>query len=291
MPEAAAPFPPELPEASIVRLDGRGEVFVRRHVHPDPNAPTVLLLHGWTASVDLQFIAAYEQLAEVCSFVGLDHRGHGRGLRTFERYELEDVADDAAALCRALDLPPVIAIGYSMGGPITMHLARRHPDLVAGIVLQATALEWRATLRERLAWKLMPLFGTAIRSWLQPHVLRKGVGRMVPDNSSLAPYRDWLAAEANRNDPRVIVEAGKALSRHDARPWASSLGVPAGSLISTRDRLVKPRKQRALADAVGATTVEVPMDHLGSIEQPDEFAAATVELVRRITYQLGSDPS
>jgi len=284
-------FPPQLPEGSIVCLEGRGEVFIRRHVHPDPNAPTVLLLHGWTASVDLQFIAAYEQLAQVCSFVGLDHRGHGRGLRTFERYELEDVADDAAALCRALELPPVIAVGYSMGGPITMHLARRHPDLVAGIVLQATALEWRATWRERIAWRFVPLFGTAIRSWVQPHVLRKGVARMVPDESPLAPYRDWLAAETNRNDPRVIVEAGKALSRHDARPWASSLDVPAASLISTRDRLVKPRKQRSLARAVGATTLEVPMDHLGSIEQPDDFAAATVELVGHIASQLGSDPS
>ena len=91
-----AVFPPQLPEGSIVRLDGRGEVFVRRHIHPDRNAPTVLLLHGWTASVDAQFIAVYERLAETCSFVGLDHRGHGRGLRTFDRYELEDVADDAA---------------------------------------------------------------------------------------------------------------------------------------------------------------------------------------------------
>ena len=286
-----AVVPPQLPEGSIVRLDGRGEVFVRRHIHPDRNAPTVLLLHGWTASVDAQFIAVYERLAETCSFVGLDHRGHGRGLRTFDRYELEDVADDAAALCQALDLPPVIATGYSMGGPITMHLARRHPDLVAGIVLQATALEWRATLRERIGWRFMPLFGTAIRSRLQPRWLRRSVERMVPVESPLAPYRDWLAAELNRNDPRVMVEAGKALSRYDARSWASSLGVPAGCLISTRDRLVKPRKQWALAAAVEATTVEVPMDHLGSIEQPDEFAAATVELVRRITYQLGSDPS
>ncbi len=278
-----SPFPPFLPLGRILRLDGRGEFFVRRHVHPDPAAPTVLLLHGWTASCDLQFLAVYEALAEICSFVGIDHRGHGRGLRTFERYELEDVADDAAAVCRHLDLPPVTAIGYSMGGPVALHLARRHPDLVTDVILQATALEWRATLRERLAWRLVPVLGSAIRSWLQPYALRRGVSRIVPDGSRFAPYRDWMTAETMRNDPRVIVEAGKALGRYDARPWAGSLGVPAGVLVSTRDRLVKPTKQRALAAALDATVVDVPMDHFGAIEQPDEYAAATLELLRRLS--------
>ncbi len=281
--ELGSPFPPSLPPGEILRLPGRGEIFVRRHVHPDPDAPTVLLLHGWTASADLQFLAAYDALAEVCSFVGVDHRGHGRGIRSFRPYELEEVADDAAAVCRALELPPVTAVGYSMGGPITLHLARRHPELVSGIVLQATALEWRATRRERMMWKLLPLFGSVIRAWWQPRALRRSVARMITDDSSFAPYRDWLAAETMRNDARVIVEAGRALSRYDARPWAGSLGIPAGVLVSTRDRLVKPAKQRVLAQTLDATVVDVPMDHLGAIEQPTDFAAATVELVRRLT--------
>ena len=80
-----------------MRIEGRGELFVRLHRHPDPAAPTVLLLHGWTASSDLQFFTAYEALAERCTFVGIDHRGHGRGLRSPDAFTLEDAADDAAA--------------------------------------------------------------------------------------------------------------------------------------------------------------------------------------------------
>ena len=76
---------PWMPPAEIVRVDGRGEFFVRRHQHPDPAAPTVMLLHGWTASADLQFFTAYRGLAEHYSFIGIDHRGHGRGLRTLDR--------------------------------------------------------------------------------------------------------------------------------------------------------------------------------------------------------------
>ncbi len=283
--------PPWLPPARIVEVPGRGEFFVREHTHADPSAPTVLLLHGWTASSDLQFMSAYQALAEVCSFVGIDHRGHGRGMRTLRPFDLDDVADDAAAVLRELGVGPVIALGYSMGGPIALHLTRRHPDLVAGLVVQATALEWRNTLRERLTWRLLPIMGVALRSWTQPLVLRKGTERLIEDGSPLHPYRAWLVAEAMRNEPRAMVEAGKALSRYDARPWASELGVPAAMLISTKDRLVKPRKQRELAAALQATVVEVEMDHLGTLDRPIQFASATVELVAAVSAALDAGSS
>lgn len=278
--------PPWLPPARVVRVEGRGEFFVRHHVHADPHAPTVLLLHGWTATADLQFLAAYPALAEMCSFIGIDHRGHGRGMRTLRPFDLDDVADDAAAVVRELGIGSVIALGYSMGGPITLHLARRHPDIVSGLVLQATALEWRATLRERLTWRLLPVMGVALRSWTQPLVLRKGTDFLLDESSSLWPYRRWLVAEAMRNEPRVMIEAGKALSSYDARPWASGLGKPAAMLVSTKDRLVKPRKQRQLADAVSAKVIEVDMDHLGALERPVQFASATVELVSSVAAEL-----
>ena len=280
--------PPWLPRGEIVRVEGRGDFFIRRHVHEDPNAPTVLLLHGWTASSDLQFLAAYRALGEVCSFVGIDHRGHGRGLRTLQPFELEDVADDAAAVVRELGIESVVALGYSMGGPIALHLTRRHRDLVSGLVVQATALEWRGTVRERLTWRLLPIMGVALRSWTQPLVLRKGTDFLIDETSSLWPHRRWIVAETMRNEPRVMIEAGKALSRYDAGPWAADLGVPAAMLISTKDRLVRPRKQRQLAAALAAKVIEVEMDHLGALERPAQFASATVELVASVAPALAS---
>jgi pimeloyl-ACP methyl ester carboxylesterase len=44
-----------------------------------------------------------------------------------------------------------------MGGPVGLLLARRHPDKVAALVMQATALEWRRTARERIVWRLLPV--------------------------------------------------------------------------------------------------------------------------------------
>ena len=89
---------PWLPEGRIVSVPDRGEFFVRYFQHADPSAPTLLLLHGWTASSDVQFFTAYEELAQHYSFVGIDHRGHGRGIRPTRTFSLEECADDAAAV-------------------------------------------------------------------------------------------------------------------------------------------------------------------------------------------------
>ena len=276
---AASIVLPWLPEGRTVLLPRRGEIFARVHHHPDSTAPTLLLLHGWTASADLQFFTAYEALGAHYSFVAVDHCGHGRGLRTAGKFELEDAADDAAALVRVLGLGPVITVGYSMGGPISLLLAHRHPDVVRAIAVQATALEWNASRLERIRWRAVRLVGPLMRSWAYPQWLRFGIGRLLGVGHELDAYIPWLEAETRRGDPLAIVQAGRALSRYDARPWASSLGKPAASLVTTKDRLVLPRKQYELARALDAHVVEVEGDHLVPWEQPAAFSAATLAVV------------
>jgi pimeloyl-ACP methyl ester carboxylesterase len=270
---------PWLPEGRTVVVPGRGELFYRFHRHSDPDAPIAFLLHGWTASGDLQFFTAYEALAAHCSFITFDYRGHGRGLRLQQRFQLEDVADDAAALLRVLGVPPVIAVGYSMGGPIAMLLTRRHPDLVRGIVVEATALEWCSSLLDRIRWKTVRIVGPLLRSVAYQRWLSHGIQRLLGKGHPLEAYVPWLSGEMRRNDPQSIVQAGQALRRYDSRPWAADLQKPAGSLVTTRDRLVRPRKQRALAQVLGAEIRELEGDHISAWEHPTEFAAATVDLV------------
>ena len=86
-----APVSPYLPPGRVINLPGRGEVFVRDSGGA-PAHPAVLLLHGWTASADLNFFAAYAGLAESYRVVALDLRGHGRGMRSAEPFSLEDCA-------------------------------------------------------------------------------------------------------------------------------------------------------------------------------------------------------
>ena len=268
------PVPPSLPPGRVINLAGRGEVFVRDS-GGTPGDPAALLLHGWTASADLNFFPVYAALAESYRVIALDLRGHGRGMRSTEPFALEDCADDAAALLGCLGASNVIAIGYSMGGPIAMLLARRHPGTVGALVMQATALEWNHSARERMVWRLLPVLELSLRLGTGAGVAERILRLQIEQQPELGLYRPWLVAELRRGLARELADAGRALSRYDASAWADQLGLPAVMLVTTRDRLVRPAKQRQLADALHAQVIEIEADHDLPLVNGADFARLT----------------
>jgi pimeloyl-ACP methyl ester carboxylesterase len=278
--EGETPF---LLPGKIIDVPGRGEMFVRHHQHSDSSAPTLLLLHGWTASCDLQFYSAYEELAKYFSLIGVDHRGHGRGLRPNVPVTLEDCADDAAAVARELGATSVITVGYSMGGPISLLTAQRHPELVSGMVLQATALEWSGTRTEK---NKMRFIGPLSHIVGRPRVLRFFFNRTLPRGHETRRFVPWMIAENRRNDPWMIAEAGKAIATFDARGFASTLRKPTSYVLTLRDILVLPHKQHALAAAVNAQIVELDADHMAPILMPREFATTTRQAVNLVVAAI-----
>ena len=109
-----------------VELPGRGTTYAYDRPHPSPSAPTVVLLHGWTATGSLNWATTMTRLADRFRVVVLDHRGHGQGIRDDDKFTLEDCADDAVALLDVLGVGTAIFVGYSMGGPIAQLIWRRH---------------------------------------------------------------------------------------------------------------------------------------------------------------------
>lgn len=273
---------PYLLPPRVLMLPGRGEILVRHQQHPDGSRPTLLLLHGWTASADTQFFTAYEDLARDYSVIAVDHRGHGRGLRPNRPFSLEDCADDAADVARTLGADRVITVGYSMGGPISSLLWQRHPTLVQGMVFQATAMEWNATRSERTRWKVGRVLGPVFRRLSTPRTLKFAIHRVVPRGHEMHRYAPWLIGEIRRNDPWMVSEAGRSLSRYDGRQIAASIAVPVSVVLTTRDRLVPPHKQRALAEAARGHVVELDGDHFVSLAQPREYSEATRRAVDHV---------
>ncbi|HVF14162.1 MAG TPA: alpha/beta hydrolase, partial [Acidimicrobiales bacterium] len=93
------PIPPPLPPGRVVNVPGRGEMFVREAEGAGRRGgPSILLLHGWTLTSDLNWFPFYDGVARHGRMLALDQRGHGRGLRSEDRFTLEAAADDAAAL-------------------------------------------------------------------------------------------------------------------------------------------------------------------------------------------------
>ena len=271
---ALAPVPPSLPPGRVMNLPGRGEVFVR-DCGGTPAGPVVLLLHGWTASADLNFFPVYARLASSYRVIALDLRGHGRGMRSAEPFSLEDCADDADALLGQLGAGHVIVVGYSMGGPVGLLLAHRHPGRVQALVMQATALEWRRTARERMVWRLLSVLELSLRLGTGAGFVERVLRQAIEEQPELDRYRPWLVAEFRRGLARELADAGRALSRYDAQPWAGQLGLPAAMLITTRDRLVRPSKQRQLAEALHAQVIEIDADHDLPLVKGDEYARLT----------------
>jgi pimeloyl-ACP methyl ester carboxylesterase len=271
-PLAPQPLGPPLPPGTIVRVPGRGDVFVRYQAGP-PGAPTVLLVHGWMASADLNWLGAFPALADRYHVVAMDVRGHGRGIRSSEPFSLEDCADDAAALLRELGVPAVVA-GYSMGGAIALLLARRHPEVARGLVMVASAAELARTGLGRGAHLGVPLLGLLLRAGLPDRVARELARHRPLALGALAQSAPWLAGELKRLHPADVVAAGRAVASFDARDWAGELGLPAASVVTLRDRAVPAAKQRATAMALDGHVVELDGGHGVCATEPEALGAA-----------------
>jgi 3-oxoadipate enol-lactonase len=244
-----------MPPARTLIVPGRGELFLR---DSGGSGRAVMLLHGWMADADLNWCGAYGDLAAAgYRVLAIDHRGHGRGLRPLGAFRLADCAADAAAALRQLDAAPALVVGYSMGGAIAQLMVRDHPDTVAGVVLSGTAQHWQDR-RTRRAFKALGVLGLALS--IAPRATWSAGFRRAGLRDS--PETAWALAEMMRHSARDIVEAGRELGRFDSRPWLRPLPIPAAVVLTTRDELVSPGKQRRLAQALQAPVFEAPISHL-----------------------------
>lgn len=278
------PVPP-LPPGRIVNIQGRGETLVRETEAREAGQPAIALAHGWTLSADLNwFSGVYDVAARHGRVVAPDLRGHGRGLRSEEVFTLEAAADDLAVLIRQLGAAPAVLVGYSMGGSIALLCAERHPDCVAGLVLAATALQWRTSTWERVVWSALATTEWALRLPTPKGVANRYLRRAVAQSPAVEPYCDWLKAEMRRGDPTDIGAAGRALSAFDGRAAAARVRVPTAVVVTERDRLIRRRRQVQLAQAVpGATVVGLDAAHNGWLVRPDRFAAAVDQALDHVT--------
>jgi pimeloyl-ACP methyl ester carboxylesterase len=237
-----------------------------------------MLLHGLTATGGLNWVWCFGPLGRRYRVVAIDHRGHGRGIRT-RRFRLEDCADDVAALAGVLGVRSMVAVGYSMGGPIAQLLWHRHPEVVDGLVLCATSRNFRGHPREQALFGLMPGLSLAVRS--TPGVARRAIAaRLVGSRLADAGAPPWVAEEMRRNDPAAVAEAAAALGRFSSHEWIGDVDVPTAVVVTERDRMVPPHRQHKLAESIpGATVHRVYGDHAACAMQPGQFVPALLDAV------------
>jgi pimeloyl-ACP methyl ester carboxylesterase len=102
----------------------------------DAHAPPLLMIIG----LGSQMIVWPDELCRMLVARGFrviryDNRDVGLSTRPDAPYTLDDMADDAAGLLDALDLPAAHVVGASMGGYIAQLLALRHPRRVRSLCI------------------------------------------------------------------------------------------------------------------------------------------------------------
>lgn len=275
---------PAPPRGRMVRLPGRGRIFVRELGGPK-GAPAVVLLHGWMASGGLNWIEAFRPLAQHFRVLAPDLRGHGRGSRrTSGRFSLEGCADDVAALVRTLDAGPAIVAGYSMGGPVAQLLWRRHRADVAGLVLVATsAMPVPEGAARPVMDRMMRSMATATRftdraTWLP----RRLIQEVSPRRTRADHLQGWARQEFGRHHWPTVLDAGRALASYDATEWIGRVDVPTAVLLTKQDQAIPASDQHEMARRIrGAVTIPMNAGHFVATEPA--FGATLLAACRQVS--------
>jgi 3-oxoadipate enol-lactonase len=275
----------KIPQGHQISLTDRGDLYIRYRPAP-AGAPTVVLLHGWTATADLNFFPAYGPVAAHFGVLAFDQRGHGRGIRSRKPFRLTDCADDVAAVLDKLGIERAIIVGYSMGGAIAQLTWRRHPDRVLGLVLAATSSTFRQGSKDQLG--CIRLNVVAVLSRLAPMHIKSRVAERFLAHKQRQGWQAGGIDQLRTHEWTAVLEAGGAIMGFSSRLWVSEIDVPVAVIINTADATVPTSRQEALAAALPRSQVfRVNGAHDVCVNGADRWVPALIEA---ITHVAQSDP-
>ncbi|MGW0705983.1 alpha/beta fold hydrolase [Streptomyces sp. NPDC002643] len=281
-------------ELAAVSADG-ARLHVEMHGPlDDPDAPVVVLVHGWTCSTAF-WAAQIRELAVDHRVIAYDQRGHGRSPASpSASYGTEVLADDLEAVLAATLAPgeKAVLVGHSMGGMTLMAASAR-----AGVQKHAAAVLLCSTGSSRLVAEslVVPVPAGRARNWLTAKVL----GARAP-LGPVTPVARWILKYATMgpgSSPAMveacarIVHACPARVRHawshvldslDLDGAVRELTVPTAVVVGTADRMTPPVHARALAaalpDCVSVTEL-TGVGHMTPVEAPEAVTARIRSLV------------
>jgi pimeloyl-ACP methyl ester carboxylesterase len=121
---------------STLRRDG---LAVRvRHMRQPSDAPPVVVLHGWGASIDAvgSIVDGFTGRFEVCA---IDLPGFGESAEPPEAWDVAAYARVVLGVCDELGLERFSLVGHSFGARIGIVIAATEPDRIARMVLTGAA--------------------------------------------------------------------------------------------------------------------------------------------------------
>lgn len=102
-----------------------------------PERAPIVLIHGATNTGRHDWHLVAPLLAQEYRTIVPDCRGHGQSTNPGHSYSFKEMADDIAALVRALGYGRSHIIGHSNGGNVALVTLLEHPEVVQTAILQA----------------------------------------------------------------------------------------------------------------------------------------------------------
>ena len=234
--------------------------------------PDVLLIAGLGDPAEV-WQGQLDGLADSYRVTAFDNRGVGRTPLSGGPLSAATMADDAASLLRALDIPSAHVAGFSMGSAIAQELALRHPDLVRSLVLVSTYARADALFRSQLEfWRWLPEVAPSERAFFQafftwvytPQAHADGTVDQIVEEALAYPHEQSLEA--------FQAQVDVCLS-HDTVDRLSEIAAPTLVLSSELDTILPPRFGQFVAAEIANARFEVVpgQAHQPFQEIPNEF--------------------
>jgi 3-oxoadipate enol-lactonase len=239
----------------------------------------LVFIHGFPLSRDTwaKQVDAFRSTHRV---IAPDLRGLGQseaqpGTNTMDRF-----ADDVHALLRQLETGPVVLAGHSMGGYVALAFARRHPEMLRGLVLVATkagADTAEGAAGRRATAEKVKLEGIdGVVNGMAPKMLAAS----NQDQAMAARVRGFM--EPSKPEGVIAALLGMA-ERPDSTPGLGQIRIPTLVITGADDTIIPPAESDTLAKGIpGAKLSVIPnAGHLVAFERPKEFNAALEEWLHR----------
>jgi pimeloyl-ACP methyl ester carboxylesterase len=185
-----------LPDSKWVDIDG--PVHYREWDGPD--AVTFVCVHGLGGSL-LNWLSVAPGLAERGRVLAVDLVGFGKTPRDGRSAKVKDNRLILSSFLRDTTSGPVVLVGNSMGGAISMLQAALEPESLAGLVLTSPALPWGRggrpdpVVAAAFAMYQIPRVG---ERFMRDRALRMGPERLVRETLALC------CVDSSRVDPAVV---------------------------------------------------------------------------------------
>lgn len=236
--------------------------------------PDVLLIAGLSDPVEA-WTFQLDGLAERYRLTAFDNRGAGRSPLPPDGFTASDMADDAAALLRALGVTQAHIAGFSGGSATAQELALRHPELVRSLVLVSTWARPDAYFRTLTdTWKWLPEVAPSERAMLEAFFLWIYTPR-AHENGTVGQIIEDALGFPHPQSPEAFRRQLDAWSAHDTLDRLHAISAPTLVVAGEVDVATPPRFGRVVAERIpGAEFVVLPGEaHQPFQESPEAFNA------------------